>query len=72
MTHRTRTDWTEADELRRRARRWRHLRRHRHRAPLARAYDIEWLEEYQRDLEQAAADVAARIKRLKEGYPETL
>ena len=27
---------------------------------------IEWLEEYQRDLEQETADVAERIRRLKE------
>ena len=27
---------------------------------------IDWLEEYQRDLEQETADVAERIRRLKE------
>ena len=27
---------------------------------------IEWLEEYQRDLEQETADVAERIRRMKE------
>lgn len=72
MTHRTRAEWTDADELRHRARFRRHIARRRRGARLARAYDIEWLEEYQRDLEEAAADVAARIKRLKEQHPETL
>jgi hypothetical protein len=28
---------------------------------------IKWLEEYQRDLQQQAADVAEEIKNLKEG-----
>ena len=28
--------------------------------------EISWLEEYQRDLEQETADVAERIRRLKE------
>lgn len=28
--------------------------------------EIDWLEEYQRDLEQETADVAERIRRLKE------
>ena len=32
------------------------------------ADDIEALEEFQRDLEQAAADVAERIRRLKEQH----
>ena len=32
---------------------------------------LEWLEEYQRDLEQEVADVADLIRRLKEEQPET-
>jgi hypothetical protein len=28
--------------------------------------EIDWLEEYQRDLEQETADVAERIRRLRE------
>ena len=31
---------------------------------------IEWFEEYQRDLEQETADVAERIRRLKEKRDE--
>lgn len=31
---------------------------------------INWLEEYQRDLEQETADVAERIRRLKERRAE--
>ena len=31
---------------------------------------IDWLEEYQRDLEQETADVAERIRRLKERRDE--
>ena len=33
--------------------------------------DIEILEELQRDLEEAAADVAERIRRIKERHSET-
>jgi hypothetical protein len=32
----------------------------------SRAERVEWLEEYQRDLEQRAADVADELKRLKD------
>jgi hypothetical protein len=32
-----------------------------------RAEQIKWLEEYQRDLQQRAAEIAAEIKNMKEG-----
>ena len=32
---------------------------------------LEWLEEYQRDLEQETADVADLIRRLRDGKTET-
>ena len=32
---------------------------------------LQWLEEYQRDLEQETADVADLIRRLREGKTET-
>ena len=32
---------------------------------------LEWLEEYQRDLEQEVADVADLIRRLKTDSPQT-
>jgi hypothetical protein len=32
---------------------------------------LQWLEEYQRDLEQETADVADLIRRLREGNTET-
>ena len=35
--------------------------------PWAREQRLEWLEEYQRDLEQSAADVADEISRMRNG-----